>query len=46
VKHELLECVTPLRDDEQPMGFAAGDERLFDGSPPGDELLVLAEQVG
>jgi hypothetical protein len=45
VKDEPLECLTPLRDDEQAMGRPARDERLFDRPPPGDELLVVGQQV-
>ncbi len=43
VEHELLERPAALGDDEQPARLAAGDERLLDGAPARDELLVLGE---
>jgi hypothetical protein len=46
MKDEPLERLATLRDDEEPDGVPARNERLLDGPPTGDELLVLAEQVG
>jgi len=41
MENELLEGLTALRDDEQPNGLAAGDERLLDRMTARDQLFVL-----
>jgi hypothetical protein len=45
VEDEPLERLTPLRNDEQATSGPASDERLLDRATPGDELLVVGEQV-
>jgi hypothetical protein len=45
MEDEALECLAALRDDQQATGRPPGDERLLDRPAPGDELLVLAQQV-
>jgi hypothetical protein len=45
VEDEPLERLASLWDDEQAAGGPAGNERLFHGPTPGDELLVLGQQV-
>jgi hypothetical protein len=45
VEDELLEGGTTLGHDQQPDRGTSCDERLLDGSPPGDELLLGAEGI-
>ena len=45
VQNQLLEGLAPLRNDQKPMRLAAGDERLLDGVPAGDQFLVFSEQI-
>jgi hypothetical protein len=45
MEHELLERLATLRDDEQPVRGAAGDEGLLDRAATRDELLVLADEI-
>jgi hypothetical protein len=45
MEDEPLEGLAPLRDDKQPMGRPAGDERFFDRATAGDQLLTLGQQV-
>ena len=44
--NERLERSAPLRDDEKPASLASRRESLFDGAPPGDELVIAADEVG
>jgi hypothetical protein len=46
VQHEPFERLAALRDDEESERRPPRDERLLDGPPTGDELLVGAEEVG
>lgn len=46
VKHELLERLAPLWDDQQPDGRTAGGERLLDRAPASNQLLVRTQEVG
>ena len=45
VQDQLLECLTALRNHQQPMGLAAGDECLLDGVPACHQFLVLIQQI-
>jgi hypothetical protein len=45
VEDEPLERLASLGNDEKATGGPAGDERLFHRPAPGDELLVLGQQV-
>ena len=46
VEHQLLQRSATLRDDQQAKRGTTGGERLLDGPPAGDELLVGSEAVG
>jgi hypothetical protein len=46
VKDQSLERLASLRHDEQAARLASGGERLLDRPPAGDQLLVLADEVG
>jgi hypothetical protein len=46
MEDEPLERLASLRHDEQAARLAAGRERLLDRSTAGDQLLVLADEVG
>jgi len=45
MEDESLERLAPLRDHEQADRRSAGDERFFDRTPPGHELLAGVEQA-
>ena len=45
MEDQSLERLASLRHDEQAAGLAPRGERLLHGSPSGDQLLVLADEV-
>jgi len=46
MKHQLLERLAALWDDEQTVRCPPGKECLFDWVATGDQLLFLADQIG
>jgi hypothetical protein len=46
VEDEPLERLAALRDDQQSNRGSLRDERLLDGAPAGDELLVRTDETG
>jgi hypothetical protein len=46
MEHELLERLSALRHDQQPIRLPASDERFLDRPATGDEFLLGTESVG
>ena len=45
MQDQPLQCLAPLRDDDQAFCLATRDECLLDGSPTCDELLVRRKET-
>jgi hypothetical protein len=45
MQDQALQCLAPLRDDDQPFCLATRDECFLDGSPTRDDLLVRRKET-
>jgi hypothetical protein len=46
MEHDPLERRAPLRSDEKASGTSSSRKGLLDGSAPGNQLLVLGQDLG